>query len=179
MRVIAGNGTPDGQEIPVSDSSHTGTQDHPGVAVIPGGDDRVAVVWADHGAPQGTDIFVQRYDANFVRIQDDQATRINNVLTQGEQITPAVAGTTAANGSFIAVWLDATSGNVQGRVLDGSKGFDLNPSDGTPNEFTASRTTGVQRENPVVAIGGSGPWAAIGWDVGGIVSARLFPTSTE
>jgi hypothetical protein len=58
MRVFSGNGTPNGPEIIVSGASHTGPQDHPSVAVL--ADGRLAVVWADHGASGGTDIFVQR-----------------------------------------------------------------------------------------------------------------------
>ncbi len=69
MRVYSGNGTANGPEILVSDATHTGVQDHPAIAVL--ADGRVAVVWADHGTAEGADIFVQRYDANFVAAMGD------------------------------------------------------------------------------------------------------------
>jgi hypothetical protein len=177
MRVFSGNGSAAGPEIVVSGSNHTSTQDHPDIAVL--ADGRSAVVWADHGTSQGADVFVQRYDANYVPFAGDQAAPINDLVGAGDQITPAIAGTTAAGGSFITVWLDLASGDVRGRVLDGTKGFALNPVDGTTSEFKASLASGVTRENPFVAVGGAGPWAAIGWDVEGAVTVRRFPTVTE
>jgi hypothetical protein len=177
LRAYSSNGTADGAEIVVSNATHTGTQDHPAIAVL--SDGRAAVAWADHGTAQGADIFVQRYDANVVPVAGDQTTAINDVVTAGDQVTPAIAGTTAAGGSFVAAWLDVASGQVRGRVLDGTTGFDFNPVDGTASEFQASIAAGQQRENPVVVVGGAGPWAAIGWDVGGVVSVRRFPTTNE
>ncbi|MGO8995056.1 MAG: hypothetical protein ACLQVI_17210 [Polyangiaceae bacterium] len=178
LRAYSGNGTADGAEIVVSNGSHSnGVQDRPAIAVL--SDGRAAVLWADHGTSEGADIFVQRYDANVVPVAGDQTTAINNVVTAGDQVTPTVAGASAAGGAFVAAWVDVASGQVRGRILQGTTGFDSNPIDGTTNEFLASIATGQQRENPAVAVGGSGPWAAIGWDVGGVVSVRRFPTSTE
>jgi hypothetical protein len=177
MRVFSGNGSPAGPEIIVSGANHTSTQDHPDIAVL--ADGRSAVVWADHGTSQGADIFVQRYDANYIPVPGDQTTPINDLVGAGDQVSPAIAGTTAASGSFVVAWLDVTSGDVRGRVLDGTKGFALNPVAGTTSEFKASLGSGVERENPFVAVGGAGPWALIGWDVAGVVTVRRFPTITE
>jgi hypothetical protein len=177
MRVYSGNGTPNGPEIIVSNVGHIGTQDHPGAAVLDDG--RVAVVWADHGSSQGADIFVQRYDANFVAVPGDQTDPINDVIVAGDQVTPAIAGAAATGGSFFTAWIDSPSGQVRGRVLDGTTGFDANPVDATDSEFQVSLASGQTRENPAVAVGGDGPWVAIGWDVGGVVSVRRFPTSTN
>jgi len=176
MRVISTSGTPNGGEIAVNDATHTGTQDHPGVAVL--GDGRAAVVWCDHGSTSG-DIFVQRYDTNLSPVANDQATAINDVVSSGAQITPAVAGSSAASGSFVAAWIDSTTGDVRGAVLGGTSGYLFDPIDGEATEFKASIAAGVTRYNPVVAIGGAGPWVAIGWDDGSAVYARRFPTSTE
>ena len=177
MRVISTSGTPNGAEIAVSGPSHTGTQDHPGVAVL--GDGRAAIVWADHGTSEGTDIFVQRYDANLSQVANDQATAINDVVSAGDQVTPTIAGASAAGGSFVAAWIDSASGDVRGAVLGGTSGYLFNPVDGLATEFKASIAPGVTRGNPAVAIGGAGPWIAIGWDDGSSIYARRFPTSTE
>jgi hypothetical protein len=176
MRVISSTGTPSGGEIAVNGPSHTGTQDHPGVAVL--GDGRAAVVWCDHGSTSG-DIFVQRYDATLTAVAGDQATAVNDVVTAGEQASPAIAGSSAAGGSFVAAWLDLSTGDVRGAVLGGSSGYLFDPIDGNATEFKASATVDPTRENPVVAIGGAGPWVAIGWDDGTSIYARRFPTSTE
>lgn len=177
MRLYAGNGNASGPEIVVSSTAHVGTQDHPAVAVL--GDGRSAVVWADHGTSEGVDIFLQRYDANVVAVSGDQASPINDVVGAGDQVTPAIAGTTSAGGAFVAAWVDVPTGDVRGRVLGGTTGFNPNPVDATTDEFKASLAIGSIRENPVVAIGGASQWAAIGWDVAGAVFARRFPTSTE
>ncbi len=79
----------------------------------------------------------------------------------------------------MAAWIDSASGQVRGRAIGGSSGFLFNPIDGQTDEFQASIANGATRENPTVAIGGAGPWVAIGWDDGTAVYARRFPTSTE
>ena len=171
MRVIDGNsGAPSGPEIAVTAS---GKNDHPGVAVL--ADGRSAVLWCNHQGPNGADIFVQRFDANLSPISGDQASPINDVVTAGNQVTPAVAATSAANGAFVAAWIDAASGQVRGRILDGTSGFDFNPVDGQDTEFQASIASGSTRANPTVAVGGAGPYVAIGWDDGTNVYARRFP----
>jgi hypothetical protein len=136
------------------------------------------VSWQEQGA-QGADVFVQRYDANLSPLAHDSDLPLNNLVTQNDQTTPAIAGTAAAGGSYVVAWIDQGSGHVRGRVLDGTTGFDFNPVTGTTDEFQASLTGGPIRENPAVAIGGSQPWIAIGWDVGGVVSVRRFPTITQ
>jgi hypothetical protein len=177
LRAIASNGTPSGGEIAVSDATHSGTQDHPSLAVLAG--DASAVVWADHGGSQGADVFVQRFDANLVPIANDQANPINDVVRAGDQLAPAIAGSSSAGGSYVAAWLDAASGNVRARVLDANGGFLFNSVDGQSSEFQASLAPGAQRANPAVAIGGSGPYVAIGWDDGSNVYARRFPAPTR
>ena len=176
MQAVTSSGALSGAAIAVSDGTHTGTQDHPGLATLDDG--RAAVVWCDHGTSQGAQIFLQRYDATLAPVAGDQATAINNLVAQGE-ITPAIGSTSAQGGSFMAAWIDSASGQVRGRAIGGSSGFLFNPIDGQTDEFQASIATGVTRENPTVAIGGSGPWVAIGWDDGTAVYARRFPTSTE
>jgi len=176
MRVISASGTPSGGEIAVNNATHSGTQDHPGVAVL--SDGRAAIVWCDHGSTSG-DIFVQRYDVNLSPVAGDQGTAVNDVVTAGSQITPAIAGSAAAGGSFVAAWLDSSTGDVRGAVLGGTSGYLFDPIDGNATEFKASVAADPTRENPVVAIGGAGPWVAIGWDDGSNVYARRFPTSTE
>jgi hypothetical protein len=104
---------------------------------------------------------------------------VNDVVTAGEQASPAIAGSSAAGGSFVAAWLDLSTGDVRGAVLGGSSGYLFDPIDGNATEFKASATVDPTRENPVVAIGGAGPWVAIGWDDGTSIYARRFPTSTE
>ncbi len=177
MQVVTSAGTLSGAAIAVSDATHTGTQDHPGVATL--NDGSAAVVWCDHGTTEGADIFLQRYDATLAPVAGDQATALNNLVTQGDQVTPTIAATAAQGGSYVAAWIDSPSGQVRGRAIGGATGFLFNPIDGQTDEFQASIAAGVTRENPTVAIGGSGPWIAIGWDDGTTVFARRFPTSTE
>jgi hypothetical protein len=175
MRPIEGNGTPYGTAVLVSTTSNHA--DHPGVAAL--NDDRVAVVWAEHGTANGTEVFAQRYTKDLAPVAGDQDVPVNDLVSAGDQDNPAIAGTTAAGGSFVLAWVDEASGHVRGRILDGSTGFDFNPVDGSSDEFKASLAEGPIRENPVVAVGGSQPWIAIGWDVAGVVMARRFPTVTQ
>ena len=187
MRSISGDGTPSGPEIRVSDPTHTGTQEHPGVAVL--ADGRSAIVWADHGTAQGADIFVQRYDANLVAVAGDQTAAINDVVTAGDQVSPAIAGTTSPRTDRSrrrgSTPRPATSARADPRRHDGLTTSQPQSGGGgwTPRRTSSKRKhrAGVEcfARTPLVAIGGSGPWIAIGWDVAGRGQrANAFPTST-
>jgi hypothetical protein len=181
MRAIAADGTPAGSETTVNDGSHHGVQDHPSIASIDGG--RVAVAWADRGATGGSDVFVQRFGTDGTAIAGDQTARVNDVVGDGEQNTPAIAGSTAAGGMFSVVWIDESSNHVRARLLGGSGGFLFNNVDGQAREFQASLTDRHVRGNPAVVIGGSGPFLAIGWEDRDAskpgIYVRRFPTPTQ
>ncbi|HEX8793925.1 MAG TPA: hypothetical protein VF765_23445 [Polyangiaceae bacterium] len=157
---VDGSGKPAGTATTVS-TGHTGTQDHASIASIGGGDGRYAVAWADHGQ-SGADIVVQRFDASGHAAAGDSTTPINDLVTAGDQITPAIAGS-AAGGFFAVAWIDVPSGSVRGRLLDGSSGFDFNNVTGQNDEFAVSLAQGHTRAAPVVVIGGSGPYIAFAW----------------
>ncbi|MDB4941910.1 MAG: putative hemagglutinin/hemolysin-related protein [Labilithrix sp.] len=173
LRTLNEDGTPQGSEMTVNESG--GATERPRVASLPDG--RFAVTWSSAG-----DILVQRYDAKGVKIAGDQTTPINDVVKDGDQTTPSIASTSAAGGSYVAVWLDAASGNVNARMLGGTTGFLFNNVNGQSSEFTASRTA-RKRKNPVVAAGGTVPAIAIGWEdltaPGAGIVARRFPLPSE
>jgi len=160
MRTVGPNGAPTAAASVVS-AGHNGVQDHPAVASLGGGDARFAVAWADHGQ-NGADIVVQRYDATGAPVPGDSTTPINDLVADGDQVTPAIAGS-ATNAFFAVAWIDTPSGHVRARLLDASSGFDFNNVDGQNDEFQASVADGRTRVSPSVAIGGSGPFIAIGW----------------
>jgi hypothetical protein len=180
LRRVGSDGMPLAAEVTVNDGSHSGVQDHPGVATA---GDSFAVVWADHGAANGTDIFVQRYKADGTALPGDQATRVNNVSGDGEQTVPAIAGNTAVGGMYATTWFDATTSHVRARLLGASGGFLFNNVDGQTNEFQASLVDGHARTSPTIAIGGSGPFIAIGWEdldaSSPGVYVRRFPVPTQ
>ena len=166
-----------GAEVKVNDGSHTGNQEHPGVAVLPDG--KIAVVWSDSGAQGGAGIFVQRFSSDLKPVANDQTVRIND-LTLAAQGTPAIA---AGSNFFVAAWVDTASGHVRARLLDGSTGFLFNSVNGQSSDFQASIADGHTRTNPAVVVGGAGPYVAIGWedDTGSPstfagVFGRRFPT---
>ena len=181
LRALGTDGTPSGSEQTVNDGSHHGVQDHPSVASIDGG--RFAVAWADRGAPGGTDIFVQRFGVDGAPVAGDQSARVNDVIGDGEQTTPAIASSTAAGGMFAVAWLDESTNHVRAHLLGGSGGFLFNNVDGQAHEFQASIIDGHARGNPAVAIGGSGPFIAIGWEDHDAskpgIFARRFPTPSQ
>jgi hypothetical protein len=161
MLPVGMSGQPSGSAIVVS-AGHSGVQDHPSIASIGGGDDRFAVAWADHGQ-NGADIVVQRFDATGAPIPGDSTMPINNVVADGDQTTPSIAG--SSSGAFFAVdWIDIPSGHVRARLLDATSGFDFNNVTGQEAEFQVSLASGDTRANPVVAIGGSGPFIAFAWE---------------
>jgi hypothetical protein len=161
MVPVGASGQPSAASSVVS-AGHSGVQDHPSVASIGGGDDRFAIAWADHGQ-NGADIVVQRFDATGAPIPGDSTIPINDLVADGDQTTPSIAG--SSSGAFFAVdWLDVPSGQVRARLLDATSGFDFNSVTGQDSEFQVSVATGDTRANPVVAIGGSGPFIAFAWE---------------
>ncbi len=160
VATVDATGNPAGSPTTVS-GGHNGVQDHPAVGSIGGGDGRYAVAWADHGQ-NGADVVVQRFDASGHAVPGDATTPINNLVAGGDQVTPTIAGS-AAGGFFAIAWVDAPSGDVRARLLDGSSGFDFNNVTGQNDEFPVSLAQGHTRAAPVVAIGGSGPYIAFGW----------------
>ncbi len=174
LRVLNQDGLPQGSDQTVNESGSV--VQRPRVASLVDG--RFAVTWASGG-----DIFMQRYDAKGSKIAGDQSVAINDVVKDGEQNTPSIAGTTGVGGSYVAVWLDVGSNNVNGRMLGGSAGFLFNNVNGQATEFQASRSAGRERANPVVTSGGAGPYVAIGWEdktsPGAGIIARRFPLPSE
>ncbi len=174
LRVVNVDGTPQGSEQPVNDGGTV--SERPRVASLPDG--RFAVTWNSGG-----DIFVQRYDPKGAKTPGDQASPVNDVVKDGEQVTPSIAGTTAAGGSYAVVWLDASSSHIRGRMLGGSAGFLFNNVTGQSSEYQASRVDGRTRANPAVVAGGSGPFIAIAWEdksaTGSGIVARRFPLPSE
>lgn len=176
MIPVGAGGQPSGA-LSVVSAGHTGLQDHPGVASLGGADGRFAITWADHGQ-NGADIVVQRYDATGSPVPGDSSTPINDLVANGDQVTPAIAG--SSNGAFFAVaWIDTPTQNVRARLLDGSVGFDFNNVTGQSDEFQVSVSTSSARANPVVAVGGSGPYVAFAWEdqnpAAPGIYARRFP----
>jgi hypothetical protein len=161
MRVVGANGQPVGPTSVVS-AGHTGVQDHPSVAALGDGDARFAIAWADHGQ-NGADVVVQRFDTAGAPIAGDGTTPVNDLVADGDQVTPAIAG--SSTGAFYAVaWIDTPSGHVRARLLDAASGFDFNNVTGQNDEFQVSAVDGHKRANPAVAIGGAGPFVAMGWE---------------
>ncbi|MEO7111124.1 MAG: hypothetical protein ABI183_11860, partial [Polyangiaceae bacterium] len=162
----------------VNDATHTGAQSHPSVAGT--SDGTFAVVWED-GTSQ--DIFVQRYSAAGVAVAGDQATAINDLVTTGNQNAPTIA---AGSNFFVAAWADDSTGHIRARLLGKSAGFLFDNVDGQSDEFQAD--TGAdssrQRANPTAAVGGAGPFIAIGWEdkgPGGVpgIYTRRFPLPAQ
>jgi hypothetical protein len=174
LRVLNQDGTPQGSEQTVNEGGSV--SERPRVASL--NDGRYAVTWS-----AGGDVFVQRYEKGGAKVAGDQTSPVNDVVTEGNQITPSIAGTSAVNGSYAVVWLDAASNHIRGRMLGGSSGFLFNNVNGQSTEFQASRSEGRPRANPAVAAGGSGPFLAIAWEDKGTTTpgivARRFPLPTE
>jgi hypothetical protein len=159
-RVIAADGSATAPDQKVNDAQHSGRQDHPQVASLPDGS--FAIVWADHGAQGNTDIVYQRFDSAGMAIAGDQAVAFNTT-TMGEQVNPAVAAAGANGGVFAAAWADVPSGQIRARLFSMSSGFLFNNVDGSDHDFQASVADGHSRDNPALAMGGSG-FLAIAWE---------------
>lgn len=159
IRATDASGVATGAEIKVNDATHMGSQESPAVGSLPDGS--VAVVWADTGAPG---IFVQRYAPGLMPIMGDQAKRINDITAGQPCNSPAIGAGSGADAFFAVAWVNGTDNHVYARFLDGKGGFLFNPVDGQASEFKASRLDGTPRANPTVAVGGGGPYVAIGWE---------------
>lgn len=173
LRAVNADGTASGAEQLVSEGgSGFGP---PRIASLPDG--RFAVVWSANG-----DVFLQRYDDRGNKIAGDQATPLNDVIVDGDQVQPAIAATAAAGGSYVVAWTDASTGHVRARFVGGSSGFLFNNVNGQSTEFQASREDGRVRTNPAVASGGGG-FVAIGWEDHSTpnpgVIVRRFPLPSE
>ena len=179
VRAIGTDGTPKGTEQKVNDATHSGAQQHPWIAGL--NDGRFCVVWGDRGSQ---DVFAQRFGADGQPIAGDQAASLNDVVKSGDQSTPTIAAMPAAGGSYVAAWVDASSGNVRARFLGGTSGFLFNNVDAQSDEFQASAVASRTRANPTAAIGGTGPFVAIGWedttpDSKAGIYGRRFPVPSQ
>lgn len=175
LRSISPDGSPAGPEQTVNMSGGGGA-DGSKVAALPDG--RFAVAWT-----AGGDVFAQRFDSAGQPLGEDQAQPLNDVIREGDQTQPALASTPAAGGSYVVVWHDAKTGHIRGRFLGGSSGFLFNHVNGQASEFQASREDGHPRTRPAVAVGGEGPFIAIGWEDRSASSAgivvRRFPLPAD
>ncbi len=136
----------------VNDVTHS--SDRPSVATLQDG--TIAVAWADSGG-----IYVQRYSASLQPVANDQALPINDPSVTGAQAMPTVgAGATF----FVVAWVDTGAGHIRARYLDGTGGFLFNDVNGQDSDFQVSLSSGKTLSNPAVAVGGSGPYVAIGWE---------------
>jgi hypothetical protein len=161
VRAVDGSGA-GGAEQKVNDANHTGSQESPAVGSLPDGS--VAVVWSDTGAPG---IFVQRYGPNLAMIAGDQAKAINDTDAGSAKkpcISPTIGVGSGADAFYAVAWINTANNHVYARFLDGKGGFLFNPVDGQASEFQASRAESSGRANPTVAVGGAGPYVAIGWE---------------
>ncbi|MGH7328483.1 MAG: hypothetical protein ACREJX_09045, partial [Polyangiaceae bacterium] len=159
FRTVGADGTPISAAQKVNDASHTGQQTHPSIAGL--NDGRFAIVWNDRNSQ---DIFLQRYSASAQPITGDQTSALNNLVTSGDQNAPTIAASSAAGGSYVSAWVDGGSGHIRARLIGGSANFLFNNVDGQSDEFQASLADGRTRGNPAAAVGGSGPFVAIGWE---------------
>jgi len=163
LRALDAMGAGAGAEIKVNDATHSGNQDSPAVAALSSG--TVGVIWHDSG---NGGIFVQRYGAapGLAPVANDQGKRINDLTASDPSDEPTiVAGSGAGGPFFAAAWVDRANGHVRARFLDAT-GFLYNPVDGQTSEFQATRADAdpSARHNPAVAIGGTVPYVAIGWE---------------
>jgi hypothetical protein len=180
---------------PTGTAANVGTQSSQSLpAIAAGTDGGFAIAWVSPNSAGTNAIFAQRFSATQMPIAGDQTSQVNN-LTMGAETTPAMAYTSAAGSAYVVAWVDAGSPNqVRARFLeetggslgDGS-GYLFNTIDGQIDEFLVSVTPGRLRENPTVAVGGSGPYIAFGWEdqspasgnsQPGIIGRR-FPPPTE
>lgn len=175
FRKVNDAGVPQGSDAAVSDGG--AGFDRPRVASL--SDGRFAVAWIADGR-----VFLQRFDAKGAKISGDQTQPIDDGGEAGGQTGVSIAGTPAAGGSYVVAWVDGASGHARARFAGGTSGFLFNNVDGQSTSFQASRTDGRPRANTAVAVGGSGPFVAIGWEDKGAapnagIVARRFPLPSE
>lgn len=160
LRVVSPDGTPSGGESVVNEKA-AGVQERPDITSL--SDGRFAVVWADKSSGNA-DVILQRFTAQVVKIAGDQAQPINDLVKDGDQTGPSIAGTLARSGFYVVAWADLPRGEIRARYTRLSEGFPFNPIDGSDSEFAVGTRTGRKRAAPSVAIGGKDPFAAIAWD---------------
>lgn len=175
FRKVNAAGVPQGSDAAVSDGG--AGFDRPRVASL--SDGRFAVAWIADGR-----VFVQRFDSKGAKIAGDQSQPIDDGGDAGGQSGVAIAGTPAAGGSYVVAWIDGATNHARARFLGGSSGFLFNNVDGQSTSFQASVAEGRTRANASVAVGGSGPFVAIGWEDKGAapnagITARRFPLPAE
>jgi hypothetical protein len=183
MRLFDSSGNPAGAEQNVSSGAQAVPLHEPSVAAV--ADGAFAIVWADRGPDGSLDIFVQRYASDRTPVANDSSTAINNVVTAGDQTSPAISATSVAGGAYAVAWTDTASGHVRARLLGEAGDFLFNSVNGQEDEFQASLTNGRVRAHPAVAIGGAGPYVAIGWEDNTLsganpgIYARRFPAPSQ
>ena len=179
VRAVGADGTPAGAAQTVNDLPSS-TDAHPQIASLEDG--RYAVTWVSGTAGKG-DIYVQRFSDSGNRVANDQSAPVNDVVTAGDQITPAIASMSALKGSYALTWLDSSSGNVRARWLGGSSGYLFNNVDGSSSEFAVTKGSGRSRKTPTVVVGGAGPTILVGWQdasaSGFGIFGRTFPLPSD
>ncbi len=179
LRVVSGDGTPAGGESVVNEKA-AGVQERPQIASL--ADGRFAVVWADKSSGNA-DVVYQRFTAQVVKIAGDQAAPLNDLVKDGDQTAPSIAGTSARAGVYLVAWADEPRGDIRARYTRLAEGFPFNPVDGSDSEFSVGVKTARKRSAPSVAIGGKEPFAAIAWEdqsaSGAGIYARRLPVPAK
>lgn len=179
LRVVSADGTPAGGESVVNEKA-AGIQERPQIASL--ADGSFAVVWDDRSAGNAEIVF-QRFTAQVVKIAGDQASPLNDLVKDGDQTSPSIAGTSARAGVYLVAWADEPRGEIRARYTRLTGGFPFNPVDGSDSEFSVGVKTGRKRSAPAVAIGGKEPFAAIAWEdqtaPGAGIYARRLPVPAK
>jgi hypothetical protein len=171
FRKVNAAGVPQGADAAVSEGGSG--FDRPRVASL--SDGRFAVAWIADGK-----VFVQRFDSKAAKVGAAEAVDDAGSAQTGV----AIASTPAASGSYVVAWIDGGTSHARARFVGGTSGFLFNNVDGQSTSFQASLSDGRTRANAAVAVGGTAPFVAIGWEdkgsapTAGIV-ARRFPLPTE
>jgi hypothetical protein len=190
---IGFGGAPAGTAQAIEDTGHVGS--NPSVAAITSGGEvglsnvgAFAVAWSDiaPGSSSST-IYAQRYyGTGSMKGQSiENPTQISVSSNGGGEVTPFIAASATATGSYVVAWADEGAANqIRGRYLSGTLGslsvasapaassaYLMNPVDGTTGEFPIGVAQGRTRTNPTVVVGGGGgsslyngnPFVAFGW----------------
>jgi len=160
LRIVSPDGTPAGGESVVNEKV-AGVQERPDVAAL--ADGRFAVVWADRSGGNA-DITLQRFTAQVAKVAGDQASPVNDLVKDGDQTSPSIAGTSQKAGVYVVAWSDVPRAQIRARYTRLGEGFPFNPVDGSDSEFAVGTRDGRKRSGPSVAIGGKDPFVAIVWD---------------
>jgi cysteine-rich repeat protein len=151
----------------------------PVVASFSGG---FAVAWADKvNSDANNTIYARRFKNGAFPVEG--ATQVSQA-SDGNEITPFIAASSAVSGSYVITWADpgsASDAQVRARLLNGTSGslgdatgYLENTIDGTTNEFVVSVGTGRVRVNPTVVVGGS-VYMAFGWADDSAASGAYSP----